>query len=118
MYCPGFGVRQSSLPVALSRRGHDGGAAGGDDDAVGLLQGALAVVPGRNSGLVFGDQALAPDLLAGLGVQAMQRELGVERKDEAAVNGGDGAGDGVIGTNFALLRGTARSACRRPGSGS
>ena len=59
-------LRSLSLRGLADRLGHDGGAAGSDDQAVGFLQGALPVVPGGNRGFVFRDQALAPDLLAGL----------------------------------------------------
>ena len=55
---------------------------------------------------------LRPDLLAGLGVQAVQPELRVEREDVLAVHRRHGARDGVVGTDNAGLLVAARSPCQ------
>lgn len=95
----GIGRAPDFVAGCFVERHHQGFAADRDDYPVGLDQRALAVVPGRNPGLVVPDQAFLPEFLPGLRVEAMENAFGVEREDVLAVHGGDGAGDAVIGTD-------------------
>ena len=95
----GLGVRQSLLPRGLVERDDERIAAGGDDQAGTIEQRVLADVPPRNRGLVFLDQVLLPDELAGLRVERVEPGLGIEREHELRPDGRHRACDAVVGAD-------------------